>query len=133
MKLSAQTSMAICALALCLFVGGWALTYPDYYDPKGMPYVMWKLGLTRIDPDRALSIMTHTNEPERLVLGKSEEELDRKFGYLTSVDNASPYLRGCYLSSAWNGKPVKFLRSSEWMVIFGDNRRATNLILVKGC
>jgi hypothetical protein len=89
------------------------------------------MGFASIDPDRALSIMTH-DDSRPLVIGKSEGELRKRFGYLRSLDEARPYLRGCYRGSDWNGGTVMFLRDSEYMVVF-RNDKATDLILVKGC
>jgi len=123
--------IAVTILIPCLLVGLWAATYPGYYDSKNVHYVLWKWGLVSIDLDRALSIMTHDNSGP-LVIGKSEDELRKRFGYLRSLDEARPYLRGCYRKSDWDGKTVMFLRGSEYMVVFRNNK-VTDLVLVKGC
>ncbi len=73
------------------------------------------------DPDR-----------DKLVIGKTPDQLRDRFGYLTELAQASPYLRNCYLSSGWSGKTVMFIRKSPWMVVF-DNGHASELVLIKGC
>jgi hypothetical protein len=131
MKKSRRFGIALSLLTTFLFLGLWVTTYPGCYDPKNVHYLLWKHGLASIDIDRALSIMTH-DDSQPLVVGKSEDEVRKRFGYLRSLDEARPYLQGCYRESAWNKERVMFLRDSEWMVIF-RNGKATDLILVKGC
>lgn len=126
----------IAALAVLLlpvlFLCGWMVMYPDPYDPQGIRYVLWKSGLPSMNPDMALEVMEHTNA-DPIVVGKTEEQLRNRFGYLRTLDQADSYMRSCYANSPWwYGKPVKFLRKSRWMVVFkGD--RASRLVLVKGC
>jgi hypothetical protein len=122
---------AVVVLIPCLILGLWVATYPGYYDPKNIHYLLWKWGVASIDPDRALSIMTHDNSLP-LVIGKSEDDLRKRFGYLRSLDEARPYLRGCYRKSDWDGQTVMFLRDSEYMVVL-KNDKVTELVLVKGC
>jgi hypothetical protein len=132
MKKSVRIWIASLVLTPCLFVGMWVATYGDYYDPNNIHYVLWKWGIASIDPGRALSIMTHDSNSQRLVVGRTEYELQRKFGYLRSVSEAPPYLRDCYLSSDWKGKTVKFLRDGPYKVVF-ENGKATDLVLMKPC
>ena len=115
----------------CLLGALWVATYPGYYDPKNLHYLLWKWGFASINLDRALSIMTHDNF-QPLVIGRSEDELRERFGYLRSLGEARPYLQGCYRKSDWDGKTVMFLRDSDYMVVF-SNGKATDLVLVKGC
>jgi hypothetical protein len=106
-------------------------TYPDKYDPKNIHYVLWKWGFVSIDRDRALGTMTHDNA-DPLVVGKTKSELIRRFGYLRSINEASPYLRDyCYYGSGRGGKSVGFLRETNWMVVF-ENGKAVELVLCKG-
>jgi hypothetical protein len=88
MKKSVRIWIASLVLTPCLFVGMWVATYGDYYDPNNIHYVLWKWGIASIDPGRALSIMTHDSNSQRLVVGRTEYELQRKFGYLRSVSEA---------------------------------------------
>jgi len=85
-----------------------------------------------MDLDKATSTMVGDIHPDRLVVGKTKEELVKKFGYVTTLDNASEYLKYCYFNSPYYGKQVLILRSSNWMVLM-KNGRAADLILVKGC
>ncbi len=114
-----------------VFVAAWALTYPNG-DPKNIKYVLWKAGIYRMNLDTAAYTMIGDSGRNKLVVGKSREQLRNKFGYLVTPANASQYLRGCYQNSDWKNKEVLFLRQSPFMVVF-DGNRATDLVLVKGC
>jgi hypothetical protein len=109
----------------------WAALYPAP-DPKNLRYVLWKAGLPTIDPDLALDSMVADRHPEHLVVGRTPEELRTRFGSLTPLRTASPYLRGCHANSSWSKSEVVFLRSSPWMVVLEDGR-ARDLVLIKGC
>jgi len=124
----------VLALLTALMVAtglAWAALYPAP-DPRSPLYMLWKAGLPTIDPDVALDIMVGDFHPEHLVVGKTPEELRTRFGSLTPLSAASPYLRNCHATSSWNKNAVVFLRSSPWMVVL-ENGRARDLVLVKGC
>lgn len=110
----------------------WILTYPSASDPKNIKYVLWKHGLYRMDLDSASGTMIGDANREMLVLGKTKVELREKFGYLSTLPEASPYLRSCYENSDWKGADVLFIRKSPWMIVFSGDR-ATELVLIKGC
>ncbi len=112
--------------------GAWLLTYPDRSDPKNIEYVLWKAGLYKMNLDTSIATMIGDSNRDKLVLGKTKRELERKFGYLSSSADVSAYLSGCYHDSSWNGKDVLFIRNGPWMVVF-DRNRATSLVLIKGC
>ena len=109
----------------------WTLTYPEP-DPKNIKYVLWKHGLYGMDLDTASGTMIGDANREILVLGKSKVELREKFGYLSTLSEASPYLRGCYENSDWKSTDVLFIRKSPWMIVFSGDK-ATQLVLIKGC
>ena len=85
-----------------------------------------------MDVDRAASTMIGDRYRDRIVLGKTKEQLRDRFGYLTNLSEASPYRRGCYFLSGRTGKEVLFIRNRDWMIVF-DGDRATELVLIKGC
>jgi hypothetical protein len=72
------------------------------------------------------------NGREKLVVGKTREQLRTRFGYLLRLADASQYLKGCYQKSGLNDSEVLFIRRSPWMVVF-DGDKATSLALIKGC
>jgi len=115
-------------------LGGWWATYPGPDDPKGLMYVGWRLGLPTLDPDRALGTMVGDRHRDGLVIGKTREELVRRFGFVTSLDEpSSQYVRFCYNNfDYYRVKQVLILRRSNWMVVMKDDR-AVDLVLVKGC
>jgi len=127
-------AVATFGLVVAVFVGGWIITYPSPADPKNIGYVLWKAGVYRMNLDEVTEAMVGDGDPEknRLVIGKTESELRKKFGFLLEPFQVSPYLRGCYQSSAWKDRKVLFIRKSPWMVVFTDGK-ATDLVLVKGC
>jgi hypothetical protein len=124
--------IAIVSMALVLlFLGVWALTYPSG-DPKSIGYVLWKLGLYKMNLNVATSTMTGDAGRNRLVIGRTETELQSRFGHLLAPGEATQYLRSCYQDSGWKDKKVRFIRNSSWMVVF-DGDKATDLVLIKGC
>jgi hypothetical protein len=120
--------IAAFSIAVVIF---WTLTYPES-DPKNIKYVLWKHGLYRMDLDTASDTMIGDASREKLVLGKTKAKLREKFGYLSTLSEVSPYLKGCYQNSGWKGTDVLFIRKSPWMIVFNDDE-ATKLVLIKGC
>lgn len=138
-----RTGLTVVVVALLLSLGaygGWGALYPEESDPKNFHYVLWKHGLSRnINLDTAVGDMTHDTQPVNIVRGMSKEQLRRRFGYLRTLDQVTPYLRECYplpgttgeLGVPGNEKEVLFLRNSWWMVIL-DRGKAVDLVLCKG-
>ncbi len=106
--------------------------YPSTGDPKNIEYVFWKYGLYRMNPDTASDTMIGDSGRDKIVVGKTKLQLQKRFGYLLTPVAASQYLRGCYQNSPWRDRDVLFIRKSPWMIVF-DGDRAANLVLVKGC
>jgi hypothetical protein len=117
-------------ILIVVFLLLWEATYPDRYDPKNLHYLAWKYHLLPMDPHRALSIMTHDQYSERLVLGKTKAELQRRFGFVLDVDQVRPYLREYCAASRPNAN-VLFLNSYDYMVVM-KNDRAVELVYCKG-
>ncbi|MDP9050870.1 MAG: hypothetical protein M3O31_09155 [Acidobacteriota bacterium] len=118
----------IVALLLVVTVG-WEALYPDRYDPKNIHYVLWKWHLAPIDLDRAVSTMHHDQWSERMILGKSEDEVTRRFGYLLPPEKAPSCFRAASSGVAPPGDEAFFLRKSDYLVIF-HNRVAVNVVLL---
>jgi hypothetical protein len=97
-----------------------------------MGFWLWRHDLWKRDKDRALSIMTHAPEPDRLVIGKTRGEIAEKFGPLTPITEASAYVRNCVSQEELTSGNSAMLRHSEWMVTFSRDK-AVRLTLVKGC
>ncbi len=113
-------------------IGGWALMYPSSSNPKNIKYVLWKVGLYRVNLEVATTAMIGDPGREKLVVGKTKAQLRGRFGRLVTLAEASPYLRGCYQNSFWKERDVMFIGQSPWMVVLDDDK-ATNLVLIKGC
>ena len=118
----------------------WVTQYPKDYDPKNIDYVLWSYGLNKnMNLDHAVGGMTHDTWAVRLVQGLTREQIKDRFGYTLSLEQARPYLQGCYTqinTVGENGihpdkKEVLFLRDSPWMVIL-DKGKAVDLVLCKG-
>ena len=101
-------------------------------EPKDLRYLGWKLGVYPQNVDEALDTMIADSHRDNLVLGKTKEQLIKRFGFVSSVSEADEYVNYCYDNSQYRGKPVLFLRKSHWMVSL-ENGRANILVLVKGC
>lgn len=132
MKKLRERIVVAALISIVVSVVVWILTYPSASDPKNIKYVLWKHGLYRMDLDTASGTMIGDANSEMLVLGKTKGELREKFGYLSTLPEASPYLRRCYENSDWKGTDVLFIRKSPWMIVFSGDR-ATKLVLIKGC
>lgn len=117
-------------VAFALLLGVWEATYPDAYDPKNPHYVAWKWHILPMNPRRALSTMTHDAYSQRLVVGKSSDELVERFGFVKTVSQVSPYLRE-YCAASRPDTDVLFLNNSDYMVVM-QNGRAIELVLCKG-
>jgi hypothetical protein len=124
--------LAVTLAVAVLAVGGWISTYPSSSDPKNLTYVLWRAGIYRLDPDIATGTTISDGGRDRLVVGKTKQQLRDRFGYLVKPSDASPYLRNCYENSSWKNGDALFIRKSPWMVVFSGDI-ATNLILMKGC
>lgn len=121
-------------------LGLWLGTYPDDVDPKNIYYVLWKHGLNNnMNLDSALAAMSHDVWPVRRVQGLTKDQLKARFGHIRSLQDATPYLQGCYSTpgsagraeTQGNSEDVAFLRDSPWMVVM-KNGKAVDLILCKG-
>ncbi|SRR5258708_49453 len=122
----------VIAGAILLFLSVWLLLYPSRSDPKNIQYILWKAGLWNMNLDAAAQTMIGDADAEKLVLGRTEEQVRGRFGYLLLPADATPYLRNCYQGSAWKAKEVRFIRQSPWMIVF-ESDRAVKLVLIKGC
>lgn len=109
----------------------WVLTYPTEGDPRNIKYVLWKHDLYPMNLDTATGTMIGDRAREKLVVGKTKTQLQKKFGYLKLPSDAHPYMRACYLESPWKDQDVLLIRDGPWMALFsGEN--ATDLRLCKG-
>jgi len=124
-KIVATSIIAAFLVVVLLWVG----LYPDKYDPKNIHYVLWKRHLAPIDLDRAVSTMHHDQWSERMILGKSEDALTRRFGYLLPPEAALPCYRDASQGIAPAGDKALFLRKSDYLIIFHDGL-AVNLVLL---
>ncbi len=117
---------------LVLSIGIWESIYHDA-DKKDLRYIGWKHGIYPLDPDNALETMVGDGHRDDLVLGKTEIELIKKFGYVTPLSQADDSYYGfCFRTSGRPSQPALRLRNSNWMVLM-KNGRAEDLVLLKGC
>jgi hypothetical protein len=106
--------------------------YPGPYDSKCIRYQAWKLGIPLLTEDQGLETMVADSHRESLVIGKTEADLTKRFGYVTPMSRASEYYKFCYRTSGRPMQPALMLRNSNWMVLMKDGR-AEDLVLLKGC
>jgi hypothetical protein len=122
--------IAICVIFCAM--AGWEVMFHGSNDTKDLRYQGWKLGIFPFDLDQATSTMILDAHRDELVLGKTRADLATRFGYVTSLAEASDYIKYCYNNSDYLGKQVLFLRRSNWQVVMNDDH-AVDLVLVKGC
>lgn len=124
------TLVVILGLSI-LFAAGWVSTYTSR-DPKNLQYILWKAGVYKLDLSSATDTMIGDANSDKLVVGKTKAQIEKRFGPLLTPEQATPYLRGCWQDSDWKNKVVFFIENSPWMVVF-DGDKATDLVLIKGC
>lgn len=100
-------------------------------DPS-IRYLAWKHGLIGMDLDRATGELNLDVHRETLIVGKTRQQLNEKFGFTNSLEEATPYVRSCVLNSPYGKSEVLQLRRSNWVVVM-QGRRAAQLISVEGC
>ncbi len=127
----------IFASAFLIFFGSWEALYPSDSDPKGLGYQLWKAGVFKMNLKTATELMVADPKRDQLIVGKSEPELEKRFGALLEPSELGPnqpedYYKRCYLSSRWKDLKVRFIRNSPWMVVF-DGEKARETVLIKGC
>ena len=126
------TVAAAIILVLLFFTSAWFATYPSASDPKSIQYLLWKNGPFHITLSEASSAMIGDPKRDNLVIGKTRQEIEARFGRLLNPDEVAPYFRDYYLSNEiWRHKQAAFIKDSNWMILF-DHDRATGVILVKG-
>ena len=121
------------AIVVCLSLLIWSVLYPGPGDPTNLKYLLWKRGLYPLDPSIALETMIGDRDPNLLIVGKSKEELTRKFGFLTPIEQGPDYYRRAAAARALKAgeSNVFLLRRGPWFVVFSEGR-ASELVLVKG-
>lgn len=125
-----RTVVLILTFSIAVVIG-WALTYPSESDPKNIKYVLWKIGLYRMNLDTATGTMIGDAGREKLIEGKTKTQLREKFGYLSTPSAAHPYMKSCYMESPWKDREVLFIRKGPWMVVL-EGEKVTHLVLCKG-
>jgi hypothetical protein len=120
------------SLGLIALTGAVLGPLSDPVDRVNFRYIAWKHGLYRMPLDEALDGMVEDPNRDSLVIGKTEAELDAKFGFITSVSEASSYVNYCYFNSEYHNTDAVILRRSNWMVLM-HNGRAKQLLRVTGC
>jgi hypothetical protein len=129
-KSHVQLFILVLAFIVALVVV-WTLTYPSPSDPKNIKYVLWKHELYPMNVDEAMGAMIGDIGRDKLVVGKTKAQLQKKFGYLVVPSGAHPYMKSCYLESPWQDRDVLLIRDGPWMVLF-SGKKAIELRLCKG-
>jgi hypothetical protein len=113
----------------------WLEAYPNADDPKNIDYVLWKHGLNaNMNLDAALLAMVHDSWPVARVANLSKEQLEKRFGYIRSMDTATQ-LGHCFSSQLLNhpkANDAVSLRNSLWIVTL-ENGKAVDIIYCKCC
>jgi len=119
--------VCLCGIALVVL-----LRRPDPEQATSVRYWAWKHGLAKMDLDQAVIEMVNDPGRDSIVVGKTEPELQTKFGFTLPVDQASSYVQYCYKNSPYTTSHVFMLRHSNWMVLMRDGK-AAQLLRVSGC
>jgi len=122
--------------AFAVFVFMWAEMYPSPADPKSIQYVLWKADIYRVeayksDNSAVSEAMVLDRHRDDLILGKSEQELSKRFGRLARPDEMSPEFRDFAHDARWKGMKIRYIKGTAWLIAF-DHEKAVDLLLVKG-
>jgi hypothetical protein len=131
MTISTKQVVIVLAIGLCCV----ALLVVFSRDPAvdlSVRYLAWKHGLVRMDLDRATEEMNLDVHRETLVIGKTRQQLNQQFGYTSSLEQATPYVRSCVFNSPDYKSEIVQLRRSNWVVVMRGGR-AAQLKSVEGC
>jgi hypothetical protein len=124
-------SLVVALIVAALGVLAWQFLVVGPGDPRDLRYQAWKLCAYPLRIDDALGFMIRDPHRERVVIGKSREQLVRRFGFVSSTPG-NAYVTYCYDNSPFRGESVLFIRNSNWMVLMKDGV-ADGLVLAKGC
>jgi hypothetical protein len=124
-----RTAIVVIGLACVAFLS--VYTRDPAVDPS-IRYLAWKHGLIGMDLDRATGEMNLDVHRDSIVIGKTRQQLNEKFGYTNPLEQATPYVKNCLLNSSHADGDVVQLRRSDWVVLMQDGR-AVQLISVEGC
>ena len=126
-----RTVVLVLVLMFVFFVG-WAFMYP-FPDQRNIKYVFWKAGLYRLNLAQAEGEMISDPHRDNIVIGKTKAQLERRFGRLIPLADATEYAKFCCQHGS-ECKNATFVDDGPalWMIVFrGD--KATALFLMKGC
>ena len=119
-------------LTVLVFFTGWVFMYP-YPDSRNLKYVAWKAGLYGLPLGEAEGEMVGDPRRDSIVIGKTRAELERRFGRLVPLADATEYAKFCCSHGA-DCRNALFVEDgpAPWMIIF-RNDKAVDLVLIKGC
>jgi len=120
-------------IALALAFGAWTAMHANACDPKNMHYVLWKWGIAAMNLDDATCAITEdVSGKQELIIGKSRQEISRRFGYVLTPQEAGQVLKQCIPGSWAEGKNPVFIRRSNLVVTFNHDV-ADHVGLLKPC
>ena len=137
MKTAAITTACICIGFLAVFVA-WLALYPQKSDPKNLYYVAWKWGFPTMDPEAACENMIGDRNTEDLVMGKTVEQVRKRFVHLRENDflfyqqAALERVKKASGKGSFEGKKIVFLGNTYWIVVFKNGRASDLIISSKG-
>jgi hypothetical protein len=123
--------LIILSIVLSMIVGGWICAYPYANDPKSLGYLLWKLGLYNISIEDAVCAMIGDASREDIIIGKTKNEIEKRFGGLIASQTLPDYLFNQHNLLKLPSDEICLIRDSPWIILF-RNGKAANLILVKG-
>jgi hypothetical protein len=115
----------------------WTLAFQDNDDPKNIKYVLWKHHLNPwMNLDDAAYTVVHDSERDQLIVGRSANELRKRFGYMIVPATRSPYFQDCAADSPTHGPPHRhdgalYLRQTD-LIVFLNEGTATETMMCKG-
>jgi len=133
MKTSKRIAIAGLSLAI-LGIIAWEAHFHGTTDPRDLQYIGWKIGIFPFDPDRALGTMILDTHRDKIVLGKTEDELKAQFVYVRAVSADDAHYKDCfkYFGHSAGGRLLT-LRDTDWVVLMKNDHVAALTLAKGGC
>lgn len=105
MTFVASRISALVFIVVAFMIGAWIWAHSEEGDPKNAKYLLWKAQLYEMDPQAVGKTMLRDSQRDKLVVGKTKDQLKHQFGPLLPLDQVSKYYELGY-KNYYDGKDV---------------------------
>jgi hypothetical protein len=130
-----KITTAFCG-AIVVFFLGWNAMYPAESDPKGVRYILWKEDILPMNLDKAADTMMGDADRDSLVIGKTKQQLQDRFGFILPIRKSTIglyFIRYCEPIDGWKANDDIFTIRDTWWVVHFAAGKAVDMRVAKGC